>query len=70
MLDGNAILSRLSVTGLTIMIVGLILGFGGAKVCALLFKEKGDKLVLPVRLIGLGLCVWATLILIDVIPWF
>lgn len=70
MLDGKEILSRLSVTGISIMAVGLILGFGGHKLCALIFKDKGEKLTLPARLIGLALCIWAALILMDVIPWF
>ncbi len=70
MLDGEKILSRLSVTGLSILLVGLLLGFGANKLCTLIFKEKADKWVLPCKLVGLALSIWAALILLDVIPWF
>ena len=70
MLDGEKILSRLSVTGLSILAVGLVLGFGARKVCGVLFRDKADQWIMPCKLLGLALSIWAALILLDIIPWF
>ena len=43
MLNGEKILSRLSVPGVTLLVLGAVLGFQAEKLCRLVLKEKADK---------------------------
>ncbi len=59
---------RLSVPGLVLLTAGVALCFGAGKLCRLVGKEKGEKWVLPVKITGLALVIFAALILLDFIP--
>lgn len=70
MLNGEKILSRLSVPGVTLLVLGAVLGFQAEKLCRLVLKEKADKVALPMRLLGLLMALLGALILLDVFPNF
>lgn len=59
---------RLSVPGLIVLAVGILLITQAAKLCRLALKEKGEKVILPLKIFGLVLVVLAALILLDFIP--
>ena len=67
-MNWDQIFSRLSVTGVTLMLAGLVLGLYATKLVRFVFRERGERLVLPVRLIGLALAVFGALVLLDFIP--
>lgn len=62
------VMGRLSVPGLLLVTAGAVLVFQAEKLCRLLFKDNGEKAVLPVRILGLALAVFGTVILLDWIP--
>lgn len=67
-MDWQKVLSRLSVPGITLLVVGAALCTQAVKLCRLLPNNKGERAVLPVRIIGLVLALLGALILLDVIP--
>ncbi|MDD3336645.1 MAG: hypothetical protein PHI98_14225 [Eubacteriales bacterium] len=67
-MDWNKLFSRLSVPGLTLLVVGMIGCFQATKLCRLVFRERGERWIMPMKLVGLALAVLGALILLDVIP--
>ncbi len=67
-MDWQKVLSRLSVPGVTLLLVGVLLCVHALRLCRLVFGERGEKAILPVRLIGLALAIFGALILLDVFP--
>ena len=67
-MNWDQIFSRLSVTGVTIMLVGIALGLYATRLVRLIFRERGERLILPLRIIGLLMAVLGTVILLDFIP--
>ncbi len=67
-MNWDQIFSRLSVTGVTLLLCGVLLSLYATKLARFLFRERGEKLVLPIRLAGLGIAVLGALILLDFIP--
>lgn len=68
MLDWNKVLSRLSVPGLTLLVVGALGCAQATKLCRLAFHEKGEKWIMPMKLLGLAMALVGALILLDIIP--
>ncbi|MEG2355548.1 MAG: hypothetical protein RSC40_01185 [Clostridia bacterium] len=67
-MDWYKVLSRLSVPGLTLLLVGTLLCMQSAKLCRLVLKEKGERAILPLRIAGLVVALLGTAILLDFIP--
>ncbi len=67
-MDWDAIFSRLSVTGVTLLLAGVLLSLYATRLARFLFREKGERLILPVRLVGLAVALFGLLILLDLIP--
>lgn len=67
-MDWQKVLSRLSVTGVTLLLAGAVLCVQAAKLCRLVLGDRGERAVLPVRLVGLALALAGALILLDVFP--
>lgn len=67
-LDWNKLLSRLSVPGLTLLVLGVCTCAQATKLCRLVWKDNGEKWIMPVKILGLVLTVLGALILLDVIP--
>ena len=67
-MNWDQIFSRLSVTGITLLLCGSLLCLYAARLARFIFRDAGERLVLPIRLIGLGIAVFGTLILLDFIP--
>ena len=67
-MNWDQIFSRLSVTGVTLMLAGIVLCLYATKLVRFIFRERGERLVLPVRLAGLAVAVFGALILLDFIP--
>lgn len=67
-MDWDQIFSRLSVTGVTLLVVGIALSLYATRLVRFIFRDHGDRLVLPVRLLGLAVAVFGALILLDFIP--
>ena len=67
-MNWDQIFSRLSVTGVTLLLGGVLLSLYTTKLARFLFREKGQKWILPIRLLGLGIAVFGALILLDFIP--
>ena len=67
---GEKILSRLSVPGVALLIIGAVLGFGAERAAALVFRDerKARKAVLPLKIGGLLMALVGALILLDVFP--
>ena len=68
---GEKVLSRLSVPGVALLVVGAALGFGAEKLAALVFRgdeEKARKAAVPLKLGGLLVALAGALILLDVFP--
>ncbi|MEA5015751.1 MAG: hypothetical protein VB099_14450 [Candidatus Limiplasma sp.] len=61
-------MGRLSVPGLLLVTAGAVLVVQAAKLCRVLFKDNGEKLILPVKILGLALAVLGAVILLDWIP--
>ena len=67
-MDWDLIFSRLSVTGVTLLLCGVILSLYATRLVRFLFRDHGERLVLPVQLVGLAIAVFGALILLDLIP--
>ncbi len=67
-MNWDAIFSRLSVTGVTLLLCGALISLYATKLARFVFREKGERLILPLRLAGLALAVFGALILLDFIP--
>ncbi len=67
-MDWDQIFSRLSVTGVTLLLVGMVLCLYATKLVRFIFRDHGERLVLPVRLLGSAVAVFGALILLDLIP--
>ena len=64
----QGVLSRLSVPGIALMVIGAWLSLDADKLCALLWKEKGKQAAVPMKIAGLVLAALGALILLDIIP--
>ena len=62
------VISRLSVPGLILLALGILLAVQAIRISRLLFREKGERAVFPIKMTGLALVVAAALILLDWIP--
>ena len=67
-MNWEKVLSRLSVPGLTLLVLGVLTSAQAAKLCRLVFKERGERAILPVRITGLVLALLGAAILLDLIP--
>ena len=67
-MNWDQIFSRLSVTGVTLLVAGCALCLYATRLVRFIFRDHGDRLVLPVRLLGLAVAVFGALILLDFIP--
>lgn len=67
-MNWDQIFSRLSVTGVTLLVAGLALSLYATRLVRFIFRDHGERLVLPVRLVGLALAVFGALTLLDFIP--
>jgi hypothetical protein len=67
-MDWKGIASRLSLPGLALLVMGAAIGYEAPMLCKLVWKEKGEKLVTPMKLVGLALALVGALILLDFIP--
>jgi hypothetical protein len=64
----QGVASRLSVPGITLMVMGALLSFEAPKLCTLVSKKEGERAIAPMKVAGLLLAVLGALILLDVIP--
>ena len=64
----DGVLSRLSVPGMVALAVGALMCWEAPKLAKLVFKEGGDRAVLPLKVAGLLLALAGALILLDIIP--
>ena len=53
----DGVLSRLSVPGMVALAVGALMCWEAPKLAKLVFKEGGDRAVLPLKVAGLALAV-------------
>ena len=67
-MDWQKVLSRLSVPGLTLLLVGILLCLNSAKLCALALGDRAERAVTPLKLFGLVLAILGAAILLDLIP--
>ena len=64
----QGVASRLSIPGLVLLVLGAAAIFGAPKLCARLFRQGGERAIMPVKVAGLVLAVLGALILLDLIP--
>ncbi len=62
------VLSRLSIPGLCLMVLGAALGYGAKWLGGKVFKRGGERAVVPLKVAGLVLALAGALILLDIIP--
>ena len=67
-MNWDQIFSRLSVTGVTLLLVGVVLCLYATRLVRFIFRDHGDRLVLPMRLLGLAIAVFGAIVLLDFIP--
>lgn len=67
-MDWNKVLSRLSVPGLTLLVVGVLSCAQATKLCRLIWKDQGERWIMPLKIFGLVLALLGALILLDVFP--
>lgn len=68
---GEKVLSRLSVPGVALLVIGAALCFGAEKLSGLVFRgdaEKARKATTPLKFGGLLVALAGALILLDVFP--
>lgn len=66
--DWEKVLSRLSVPGIALLLVGAVLCVQATRLCRFVLRDRGERAVLPVRIAGLVLALLGALILLDVFP--
>lgn len=64
----QGVLSRLSVPGILLLIVGAALTLWAPKVAGLFSQKGGERAVTPLKVVGMALAVLGALILLDVFP--
>lgn len=64
----QGVASRLSIPGLVLLLLGAGVIGSAPKLCAWLFKQGGERAIMPVKVAGLVLAVLGALILLDLIP--
>lgn len=62
------VLSRLSIPGLCLMVLGAMLGYGAAWLSGKVFGQGGERAIVPMKVAGLLLALAGALILLDIIP--
>ncbi len=67
-MNWERVLARLSVPGLTLLVLGVLTCAQSAKLCRLVLKEKGERAILPVKVAGLAMAILGAVILLDLIP--
>lgn len=67
-MDWEKVLSRLSVPGITLLLAGAVLCVQATRLCRFVLRERGERAVLPVRIVGLVLALLGAMILLDVFP--
>lgn len=67
-MNWDQIFSRLSVTGVTLLLVGVVLCLYATRLVRFIFRDRGERLVLPMRLLGLVIAVFGAIVLLDFIP--
>ena len=67
-MDWEKGLSRVSVPGITLLLVGAVLCVQATRLCRFVLHDRGERAVLPVRIAGLVLALLGALILLDVFP--
>lgn len=67
-MNWERVLARLSVPGLTLLVLGVLTCAQSAKLCRLALKEKGERAILPVKVAGLAMAILGAAILLDLIP--
>ncbi len=67
-MDWQKVMSRLSVPGLTLLLAGGLLATQAMRLCRLVFGDRAERAVLPLRIFGLVVALLGALILLDFIP--
>lgn len=65
---GEKVLARLSIPGLALVVMGVLLCTQAPKLCKLVWKERGDRAVVPLKVAGVIMTLLGALILLDFIP--
>ncbi len=64
----HGVLSRLSIPGLALLLVGALLGYGAPALYRRFGKQGGGRAILPLKVAGLLLALLGAMILLDVFP--
>ena len=64
----DKVASRLSIPGLALVALGALLCYEAPKLCRLVFKERGDRAVTPMKVAGVVIALLGALVLLDFIP--
>ncbi len=64
----QGVLSRLSVPGVALLVIGAALCFAAPGLSRRLFKRGGERAVTPLKVAGLVTAIAGALILMDLIP--
>lgn len=66
--DWEKVLSRLSVPGITLLLAGVVLCAQATRLCRFVLRDRGERAVLPVKIVGLVMALLGAMILLDVFP--
>lgn len=64
----QGVLSRLSIPGVALMAMGALLTLDAKRLSNLVWKQGGDRAVMPLKVAGLVMALLGALILLDIIP--
>jgi len=64
----DRVMGRLSVPGLLLLTAGVVLVLQAAKLCRLVLRDNGERVIPWVKVLGLVLAVLGSVILLDWIP--
>lgn len=67
-MDWEKVLSRLSVPGITLLLAGAVLCAQATRLCRFVLRDRGERAVLPVKIVGLVMALLGAMILLDVFP--
>ncbi len=67
-MDWDQILERLSITGITLLVLGIWISMQASTVCRLVLKEHSERFITPMKMAGLALAILGAIILLDFIP--
>ncbi|MCE5344067.1 MAG: hypothetical protein LLF96_10880 [Eubacteriales bacterium] len=64
----QGVLSRLSIPGVLLLVLGGVMCFAAPWLSRRVFKRWGERAATPIKVIGLVIVILSTLILLDFIP--